>query len=168
MAIFGFSQVLVKAGKVFSQIPYTLLEIPRGNETYFYANNGFNQMNLFEFVTDQYVEAHWKHHFMGLLFNRIPLIKKLNLREAVGIDMIYGTLSQKNKNFNSNNSFTVMDDVPYFEANVGVENILDVIKVDFIYRLTFNNNSYKANYLLANPGNEISNWGVKVGLQFAF
>lgn len=168
MAIFGFSQVLVKAGKVFSQIPYTLLEIPRGNETYFYANNGFNQMNLFEFVTDQYVEAHWKHHFMGLLFNRIPLIKKMNLREAVGIDMIYGTLSQKNKNFNSNNSFTVMDDVPYFEANVGVENILDVIKVDFIYRLTFNDNSYKANYALANPGNEISNWGVKVGLQFAF
>ena len=168
MAIFGFSQVVVKTGKVFSQIPYTLLEIPRGNETFFYANNGFNQMNYFEFVCDQYVETHWKHHFMGLLFNRIPLIKKLNLREAVGLDMIYGTLSQKNKNFNSNNNFTVMNDIPYLEANFGIENILDVIKFDFVYRLTFNDNFYKSNYALDNPGSKINNWGVKVGLQFAF
>ena len=125
-------------------------------------------MNYFEFVCDQYVETHWKHHFMGLLFNRIPLIKKLNLREAVGLDMIYGTLSQKNKNFNSNNNFTVMNDIPYLEANFGIENILDVIKFDFVYRLTFNDNFYKSNYALDNPGSKINNWGVKVGLQFAF
>jgi len=56
MAILGYSRVFIKAGKVFSKIPYTLLEIPRGNETNFYASNTFNQMNLFEFVSDQYVQ----------------------------------------------------------------------------------------------------------------
>jgi len=168
MSILGFSQIIVKAGKVFSQIPYPLLEIPRGNETFFYANNGFNQMNFFEFVTDQYLEAHWHHHFMGLLFNRIPLIKKMNLREVVGFDMIYGTLSQKNINFNSNNDFTIMSRIPYCEANVGIENILDVIKIDLVYRLTYNDNLYKTNYAIANPGNKINNWGIKIGLQFAF
>ncbi len=168
MSILGFSQVLVKAGKVFSQIPYTLLEIPRGNETFFYANNGFNQMNYFEFVCDQYLEAHWHHHFMGLFFNRVPLIKKMNLREEIGLDMIYGTLSQKNRSFNSNNTFTVMNNIPYCEANISIENILDVIKIDFIYRLTYNDKQYKINYETASAGNKISNWGIKVGLQFAF
>ncbi|MCX6295342.1 MAG: DUF5686 family protein, partial [Bacteroidetes bacterium] len=37
MATLGYSQVFIKAGKVFSQIPYTLLEIPRGNENIFYG-----------------------------------------------------------------------------------------------------------------------------------
>ncbi len=168
MSILGYSQVVAKMGKVFSQIPYPLLEIPRGNETFLYANNGFNQMNFFEFVSDQYIEAHWHHHFMGLLFNRVPIIKKMNLREVIGLDMIYGTLSQKNKNFNSNNNFTVMNNVPYCEANVGIENILDVIKIDFVYRLTYTDNLYKTDYSIASSGNKINNWGVKFGLQFAF
>lgn len=168
MSILGFSQVLVKTGKVFSQIPYPLLEIPRGNETFFTANNGFNQMNYFEFVSDQYAELHWQHHFMGLLFNRIPLIKKFNLREVIGFNGFYGTLTNKNKSFNSNNSFTVMSTTPYCEANIGIENILDVIKIDFIYRLTYTDRPYKVNYEIANPGNKINNWGIKVGLQFAF
>ncbi len=168
MATFGYSQVLIKAGKVFSEIPYTSLEIPRGNQTFFFANNTFNLMNYFEFVSDQYVQAFWQHHFMGLIFNRIPLIKKMNLREVIGANMVYGTLSDKNKNFNSNNVFTVMTDTPYCEASCGIENILDVIKIDFIYRLTYIDKTYKANYALSNPGITINNWGVKVGLQFAF
>ena len=80
MATFGYSKIDLKAGKIFSSIPYTSLIIPRGNETYFYADNVYNQMNFFEFVSDQYVQLFWQHHFMGLFFNRVPLIKKLNLR----------------------------------------------------------------------------------------
>ena len=167
-AAFGYSQVFVKVGKVFSQVPYTLLEIPRGNETNIMASNTFNQMNYFEFVSDQFVEAYWQHHFMGLMFNRIPLIKKINLREVAGLNIVYGTLSENNKIFNSNNNFTVMSNIPYCEADLGIENILDVIRIDFLYRLTYNENSYKANYAIANPGSMINNWGIKVGLSFAF
>lgn len=168
MATLGYSQVFVRFGKVFSKIPYTLLEIPRGNETGIFAENTFNQMNYFEFVSDQFIEAFWQHHFGGLLFNRIPLIKKLDLREVVGLNMVYGTLSSKNRDYNSNNNFTVMDDVPYFEADLGITNILDVIRIDFLYRLTYNDDSYKAAYEKANPGNKISDWGLKLGLHFEF
>ncbi len=168
MATLGYSNVFVKVGKVFSEIPYTLLEIPRGNQTSIYANNTFNQMNYFEFVSDQYIEAFWQHHFNGLLFNRVPLLKEWGFREVVGMNMAYGTLSAKNKKFNLNNNFTVMDDVPYFEADLGIENILDVIRVDFLYRLTYNDDFYLQNYEKANPGNKISNWGIKVGLEFSF
>ena len=164
----GSSNVYVKFGKVFSQVPYTLLEIPRGNETYFFANNNFNIMNNFEFVADQYVEAYWQHHLNGLLFNRIPIIKELNWREVVGLNMAYGTLSSKNKDFNSQNTFTVMDDVPYFEADLGIENIFNVIRIDYLYRLTYNDDPYKQNYEIANPGNKITNWGIKIGFQISF
>jgi len=167
MSTLGYSQVFLKAGKVFSKIPYTLLEIPRGNENIFYGNNIFNQMNYFEFVSDQYINAFWQHHFNGLLFNRVPLIKELNLREVIGINMAYGTLSSNNKNFNSNNTFTVMD-IPYFEADLGIENILKFIRIDFLYRLTYNDDFYKKEYEKANPGSRINNWGIKVGFQFSF
>lgn len=167
-AMFGYSLVNVDLGKVFSEIPYIHLQIPRGNQTYLMANNTFNQMNLFEFVSDQYMEIYWQHHFGGLFFNRLPLIKHLNLREIVGLNMAYGTLSGKNKSFNNNNYFTVMEDVPYIEADIGVENILDVIRFDFLYRLTYNDDFYKREYEKNNPDNPISNWGIKVGLQFSF
>ena len=168
MATLGYSNIYVKVGKVFSEVPYTLLEIPRGNQTGIYANNTFNQMNYFEFVSDQYIEAYWQHHFDGLLFNRIPFIKKFNFREVLGINMAYGTLSDKNKKYNINNNFTVMDKVPYFEGDLGIENILDIIRIDFLYRLTYNDVAYKDNYLNANAENSINNWGIKVGLQFSF
>lgn len=167
-AALGYSQVLLKVGKVFSTIPYIFLQIPRGNETYFFASNTFNQMNYFEFVSDQYIEAYWQHHLNGLIFNRIPLIKEYNLREVIGLSMAYGTLSKRNQNFNSNNNFTVMDDIPYFEGSIGVENIFDIIRIDYLYRLTYNDDFYKRDYERANPGHPINNWGIKVGIQFSF
>lgn len=167
-ATLGFSQVFIKAGKVFSKVPYTLLEIPRGNQTYVYANNTFNQMSYFEFVCDQYVEAFWQHHFNGLFFNRIPGLKNLNWREVVGLNMAYGSLTAKNQEFNANNNFTIMEDVPYFEADLGIENIFNIIRIDYLYRLTYNDDFYLRDYKKANPGNKISNWGIKVGVQFSF
>ena len=168
MSILGYSQVLVKAGKVFSQIPYTLLEIPRGNESYFWGNNIFNKMNYFEFVSDQYVQAFWQHHFNGLLFNRVPLIKRLNIREVIGGNIAFGTLSKKNQSFNENNVYTVMTDKPYAEVSAGIENILNIIRIDYVYRLTYTNAAYKLQYAVQNPGNSITNWGIRVGLQFNF
>lgn len=166
--VFGFTQVYAKVGKVFSNVPYTLLEIPRGNETFIYGNNMFNQMSNFEFVCDQYIEAFLQHHFNGLLFNRIPLIKKYNWREIAGVNMIYGTLSQKNKAFNTSNEFTVMTNTPYAEADVGIENIFNLVRIDYLYRLTYNDALYLSNFKNANPDNKISRWGIKIGLQFSF
>lgn len=167
-AVLGYSDINIIAGKIFSKIPYIFLDIPLGNETNFYAHNTFNQMSYFEFVSDQYIKAFWQHHFSGLFFNRIPVLKKYNWREVVGINMIYGTLSSKNKQYNANNYFTVMDDVPYFEADLAIENIFNLIRIDYLYRLTYNDDFYLRDYRKANPNNKISNWGIKVGLQLSF
>ncbi|MCW3082745.1 MAG: carboxypeptidase-like regulatory protein [Bacteroidetes bacterium] len=166
-ATLGTSQVYVVVGKVFSKIPYIFLNIPSGNETFFFANNTFNQMSNFEFVSDQYIQAFWQHHFNGLFFNRVPLLKEYNWREVVGINMMYGTLSSKNKDFNANNHFTSMDDVPYFEADLGIENIFNIFRIDYLYRLTYNDDFYIQDYKRNNPGDRISKWGIKVGVQFS-
>ena len=61
-----------------------------------------------------------------------------------------------------------MEDVPYFESDIAIENIFNIIRIDYLYRLTYNDDFYKRDYEKANPGNKISNWGVKIGFQFSF
>jgi hypothetical protein len=61
-----------------------------------------------------------------------------------------------------------MDDVPYFEADLGIENIFDLIRIDFLYRLTYNDDFYYQAYRKANPDGQIGNWGLKIGLHLSF
>jgi hypothetical protein len=164
--ILGTTSYSITAGKVFSPVPYTLLEIHRGNETPFYSSNAFNQMNYFEFVSDQFIEAHIQHYFMGLVFNRVPLLKKWNLREVLSCNAVYGSLSANNREFNQNNRFSELNKMPYVEVGAGITNIFDILRFDFIYRATYNSASYIQQYQAQNSGYGIHNWGVKVSLQF--
>ncbi|MFI5150632.1 MAG: DUF5686 family protein [Bacteroidia bacterium] len=164
--ILGVSTYNIQVGKVFSAVPYTLLQIHRGNETPFFATTSFNTMNYYEFVSDQFAEVHLQHYFMGLLFNRIPLIKRLNLREVISCNAAYGFLSDDNKNFNINNNFSQLNKMPYLEAGAGVTNIFDLFRIDFIYRCTYTDQAYMDNYHARNPGTSIKKWAVKVGVNF--
>ena len=53
-------------------------------------------MNFLEFVSDQYVSLNIDHCFNGFFFNKIPLLKKLKLRELVACKVLYGGLSKIN------------------------------------------------------------------------
>ena len=164
--IIGTTTYVLTAGKVFSQVPYNLIQIHRGNETPFFSSNAFNLMNYSEFVSDEFLEAHIQHYFMGLLFNRIPLIKKLHLREVLSSNAAYGNLSSNNQSFNQNNHFSELNKMPYVELGAGVTNILDVLRFDFIYRATYIDDQYVQRYQAQNPGFSIHNWGIKLSLQF--
>lgn len=134
----------IDAAKIFGKIPFPLLNIPLGNRSIFYNKRAFNQMDLFEFVTDQNVQIAIEHHFNGFFFNKIPLIKKLNLREIISSKAIYGTLSNQNRSlipqsipggpkYEPIHSF---DNVPYWETAFGIENIFKVMRIDAIWRMT--------------------------------
>lgn len=174
LGLLGFSEYYVDAGKVLSPIPYTLLEIHRGNQTPFFANGAYNLMNYFEFVSDQYVSIDYQHHFGGLLFNRIPLLRKLKLREVALFNAVYGGLSKQNRSYNDNRLFNTLSKGPYVEAGVGIENLFSLIYFDFIWRLSYTDAAYRADYTQLqldqgiNRPYHISTFGVKVGLQFAF
>ncbi|MEZ5197174.1 MAG: DUF5686 family protein [Bacteroidales bacterium] len=132
----GWSRYTVEAGKLWGKLPYPLLELHPGNETFIFDEYAFNLMNYFEFISDQYVSVSYSHHFDGLFLNRIPLLRKLKWREVIQAKGVIGNLSSQNKEYNSLQEGINTLEQPYIEAGLGIENIFKVIRVDGIWRLS--------------------------------
>jgi hypothetical protein len=132
----GWSKYIVEGGKTFGTLPWPLLTLHPGNETFVFDELAFNLMNYFEFVSDQYVSVYYTHHFDGLLLNHIPLLRKLKWREVGFVKGVIGTLSDNNNSYNDLPSISHTLEKPYMEAGVGIENIFKIIRIDGIWRLT--------------------------------
>lgn len=153
----------VEGGKVFSErpLPYLLLETHPGNEAYFYNKSSFNSMNNLEFVSDLFVHARLEHHWDGFLLGRIPFVRKyLKWRLVTAVRAAWGTLEERHAKANRLNHYDRsikhsrdrvppfkegpfygrFDKGPYAEASVGIENILQFIRVDALWRLTYLDN----------------------------
>lgn len=131
----GWSKYVVEGGKVWGTLPFPLLYLHPGNETFLFDESSYNLMNIFEFVSDKYMSVYYTHHFDGLFLNHIPLMRKLKWREVGFVKGLVGTLSDKNKDFNVLPSITHTLEKPYMEAGLGIENIFKVIRIDGIWRL---------------------------------
>ena len=59
-------------------------------------DNTFSLVKNMEFLNDRTLTLMYRWDLNGKLFNRIPLIKKLKLREAIGFNMMWGYLTDKN------------------------------------------------------------------------
>ncbi len=134
----GFGRLFstVEIGKTFGAVPLGLLNVVPGNQTLFSIYNTFPNLDFYEFVTDTYVSAHFEHNFNGRLFSRIPLLRKLNLREIVGLRGVWGELSDENINLSSptNIPLNAPDEKIYWEYSFGVGNIFKIFRIDFNFR----------------------------------
>ena len=92
----GYSDVVLEGSYTKGTLPYPLLTIHRANQTYSYQLRSYNLMNFLEFVSDRYASVNIDHHFNGFIFNRLPLLKKLNLREIISVKLLYGGVSKGN------------------------------------------------------------------------
>jgi len=161
----GHADVEVAAGYLWGKVPYPFLFIPKANQSYGYMLKSYNLMNFMEFVNDQYIDFKIDYHLHGFILNKIPLIQKLKLREVMGIKGVYGYLREENqpksnsglfefpRNENTFPTTFAMNKTPYLEANIGVENIFNFFRIDYVRRLNY----------LDHPN--ISKWGIRVGLQ---
>lgn len=144
----GTFQYTIKAYKTFGQAPYPALYIMRGNQSFFSSSLSYNLMDFFEFAADQYVSVDYEHQFNGLIMNRIPLAKKVKLRSFINTKAVYGTMSNTNKaimpaeNPSITNPSFFENGKPYIEMGYGIENIFRFIRVDFIHRLTYLDESH--------------------------
>lgn len=138
----GFGRLFTtfEAGKIFGTVPLGLMGVVPGNQSYFIIDNTYNLMNYYEFVADEYVSLHFEHNFNGRLFSRVPLLRKLNWREIIGIKGVYGTVSDKNRAINASSTitYTAPDDV-YWEYHAGIGNIFKVLRIDFAWRGSYLN-----------------------------
>ncbi len=130
----GRTNVTIEMGKTFGKVPLGLMSVVPGNQTYFIIGNTFSNLNFYEFVTDEYVTFQWDHNFQGRLFSRIPLLRKLNWREIVGIRGVYGGFSEQNRLLNASNLVYKAPTQPYWEYSVGIGNIFKVFRIDASWR----------------------------------
>jgi hypothetical protein len=116
----GTSEWEFEAGKFLNNKQMTFVDYRHftGNQTLFMRQNlsSFHLLDYYRFSTDEhYIKGHYEHHLNGLIFNAIPLLKKLKLQEVIGANYLYTPVLGH-----------------YFEFGVGIEHILKVLRVDFI------------------------------------
>jgi len=168
LAPLGYTDILIEGSKLFGQVPYPLLQVARANQTYAYMPNSYNLMNFMEFVSDQYESIQIDHYFEGFIMNRIPLIRKLKLREKISFKAITGSLSSQNNPALTSGLFQFPTDkngkptmyslskLPYMEAGVGIGNIFKIFRVNLLRRLDY----------LDHPN--VSVYGVRLELKIEF
>ena len=147
---FGYTDCVIKAGKIWNKVPFPLLIIPNANLSYTIQDESFALMNAMEFFNDEYASWNLTYYMNGLIFNRLPLIRKLNWREVISCRGMFGNLSEKNRpdplNTGTlfkfpyeNDAYHYLENEPYVEIAVGVENIFKVLRIDYVRRLTYRN-----------------------------
>jgi len=130
----GRSNIIMEFGKTFGTVPLGLLSVIPGNQSYFSIENTFNNLNFYEFVSDQYATFQWEHNFGGRIFSRIPFMRKLNWREIIGARTVYGSISEANRNINASGLVYKAPENAYWEYSAGIGNIFKVFRIDFTWR----------------------------------
>lgn len=134
----GFGRLFstIEIGKTFGEVPLGLLNVVPGNQTLFSIYNTFPNLDFYEFVTDTYASVHLEHNFNGRLFSRIPLLRRWNLREIVGLRGVWGELSDENIALSAptNIPLRAPNEKIYYEYSVGIGNIFKIFRIDFNFR----------------------------------
>ena len=137
VGIFGRMRYGAIAGYIHGDVAYPLLKVHEGNQSLWLLTTAFNKQNFLEFISDRYVGAFIENHWEGLLFDRIPINKKLKWRLLTTGRAVYGSLSSRHEKEMLIPSFVKrFGNVPYIESSVGIENILKVVRLDLVWRMT--------------------------------
>lgn len=147
----GWFSYRLYGGKIIGKTPFLLMHVHPGSESLFMSRSVFNTMNRYEFASDTYASIFLEHHFDGFFFNKVPLLRKLGFRTVASFKAISGSITDENKEANQLNLFQPIDDGTYngfrapsdglfMEAGVGIENILKVLRVDALWRLSYLDN----------------------------
>ena len=141
---FGYVDIYGQAGQIWNKAPFPLLFIPNANLSYTIESETFHLMDPMEFINDRFFSWESTYYLNGWLFNRLPLIKRLQLREVVSFRGWYGELSNKNNPHLSGEGLYrfpentyLMGDKPYMEIGAGIANIFKLIRLDYVWRLTY-------------------------------
>ncbi len=161
---FGYTDIILKGGMIWSQVQYPELMWPNANLSYTIQPESYSLMNPMEFALDKYTSWDITYWGNGVLFNRLPFVKKAKLREVVCFKGIYGGIRDRNKpelnenlfRFPTDSHVEYMGKTPYMELSAGIDNIFTILRVDYIWRLSYRNTP------------NVDKSGVRIALHFTF
>lgn len=174
---FGKFDADIKVGAQWNKVPYPLLIHPAANTSYIIEDYTFYLISNLEFLNDRYASLLAEWDLNGWLFNRIPLLKKLKWRECVGINVLWGQLTDKNNPATLNysdpdlfyfpghflpngtyeqNTVRMNEKKPYAEWRVGIHNIFKLIEIDYVRRLNYQNDP------------NTNKWGLRLKVRMTF
>jgi hypothetical protein len=125
-----------QGGMYTGRAPVVLTELQPANETALSINEAFNLLRFMEFASDRWVRGCAEWHGEGLVLGRLPGIKRLRLREVVGIKGVLSSWDARHETITDMPSTTSGLDGWYAEAVFGVENIFNVLRLDVHHRVT--------------------------------
>ena len=121
-----------------------------------------------EFVSDRFVASNLDFYLNGFLLNKVPLLKKLKLREVASFKILYGGIRNENNPLKNGDLIKFPEDdmgqqttfslekQPYIEWSVGLANIFKLIRVDLVNRANYRNHP------------NISKMGIRTKIRFDF
>ena len=159
---FGSLYYNIFAGRTMGNVPYSILEVHPGNEFYYYNNRAFNMMYRYEYISDKYAGVILEHNMGSLFFKYIPYVEKMKIRCFWNAKTVYGGLSKSNQliNLNKGYAFQTLSKSPYLEVGTGVENILKVLRLDFVWRVL--------PYRTPTNDSQIRRFGIFGSMKFSF
>lgn len=168
----GHATFNLNTGYIHGTLPAPLLRTHLGNPNPIYFNRAFNTLDFTEFISDKYATLHYEHTFESPFFDLLPPFRQLNkylgLHVIASANVLFGDMNQANKNLlgkhadqtiklnHSERSKTLDPSIPFLEAGLGINNILQFFSVGYYRRLTY----------LNVPTNRL--WSVKAAVYFRF
>ncbi len=167
----------IKAGAQWDKVPFPLLIHPPANTSYILVDNCFMLISNLEFLNDRYAYLRYEWDLNGKVFNRIPLFNRLKWRENIGVNVLWGQLTDKNNPASSHytdsdlfyfpghfladgtyeqNTVTMSTRRPYVELRLGIHNIFKLVEIDYVRRLTY----------LHDPNT--NKWGIRFKVRMTF
>ncbi len=145
LAHHGHFDLVADYQKVWTKAPFPLLLYPNANRGFIVDNKAFYLVRALDFINDEQYSIRATYVANNLLFARVPLLKRLGFRELLILRAFNGRLSNKNIPTKENGLFLfpqktiTMGGTPYMEGVVGITNILGLLRVEYIHRLTYRN-----------------------------
>lgn len=141
LSIWGRLDLDLEAGAVWGDAPQTSLFNPRASTGWVSRAKTLQTLRPLEYVADKYLRFQTTYHMRGLLFNRIPLIKRLRLREVISLHGYWGGMSQINSTPREGMPYLPSTSMPmnnrlHLEVGAGIDNIFTLFRVEYFYRIT--------------------------------
>lgn len=143
LGAFGRLDYRINIGKIWSAVPFPYLYTPPLNRSFGIRRYSFKLLKRSEYVADEWMTLFTEYHMRGVIANRIPLVKELKLRGVLTFNMLLGNTNKINRQEFADELFVLPNfstemrySQPYMEVGFGLENILEVFRVDVFRRIT--------------------------------